>query len=149
MFLYLTTTGRRTGFPREIEIWFTERDGRFYLIAEHRERANWVRNIRADSRVQVRVGDRRFAGTARVVEDEQEPDLARAVKALSDAKYSWSYGLIVESRRNSEIIGRQLVRGRRTPRQGPEARCVEAARKSPGASGRQPSAAALRLSLTP
>jgi deazaflavin-dependent oxidoreductase (nitroreductase family) len=96
MFLYLTTTGRRTGFPREIEIWFTERDGRFYLIAEHRERANWVRNIRAESRVQVRVGDRRFAGTARVVEDEQEPDLARAVKALSHAKYGWSDGLIVE-----------------------------------------------------
>jgi len=39
MFLYLTTVGRRTGLSREIEIWFTERDGRFYIIAEHRERA--------------------------------------------------------------------------------------------------------------
>jgi deazaflavin-dependent oxidoreductase (nitroreductase family) len=96
MFLYLTTTGRRTGFPREIEIWFTGHDGRFYLIAEHRERANWVRNIRADSRVQIRVGDRQCAATARVVEDEREPDLARTVKALSDAKYGWSDGLIVE-----------------------------------------------------
>jgi len=96
MFLYLTTTGRRTGFPREIEIWFTERNGRFYLIAEHRDRAHWVLNIRADSRVQVRVGDRRFTGTAGVVEDELEPDLAREVKALSHAKYGWSDGLIVE-----------------------------------------------------
>ena len=33
MFLYLTTIGRRTGLPREIEIWFTERDGRYYVIA--------------------------------------------------------------------------------------------------------------------
>jgi len=96
MFLYLTTKGRRTGFPREIEIWFTERDGRFYLIAEHRDRANWVLNIRAESRVQARVGDRRFSGTARVVEDEVEPDLARVIKALSNAKYGWSDGLIVE-----------------------------------------------------
>jgi deazaflavin-dependent oxidoreductase (nitroreductase family) len=96
MFLYLTTTGRRTGLAREIEIWFTELGERFYLIAEHRERANWVRNIQANPRVHVRVGDRQFDGTARVVEDEPEQELARAVKALSDAKYGWSDGLIVE-----------------------------------------------------
>jgi hypothetical protein len=52
MFLYLTTTGRNSG-QREIEIWFTERGGRFYVIAEHRERANWVRNIPAQPQVSV------------------------------------------------------------------------------------------------
>jgi deazaflavin-dependent oxidoreductase (nitroreductase family) len=96
MFLYLTTTGRRTGLAREIEIWFTELGGHFYVIAEHGERANWVRNIRADPRVHVRVGDRRFEGTARPVADEREPELTQAVKALSDVKYGWSDGLIVE-----------------------------------------------------
>src|SRR5262245_33735188 len=96
MFLYLTTTGRRTGLPREIEIWFTERDGHYYLIAEHRERAHWVQNIQAQPHVHVRLGDERFGATARVVEDAHEPELASAVKALSDAKYSWSDGLIVE-----------------------------------------------------
>jgi deazaflavin-dependent oxidoreductase (nitroreductase family) len=95
-YLYLTTTGRRTGLPREIEIWFTEHDGRFYIIAEHRDRANWVRNIVANARVQARVGDRRFDAVARIVHDQCEPDLARAVKALSDAKYGWSDGLVVE-----------------------------------------------------
>lgn len=96
MFLYLTTTGRRSGLPREIEIWFTEREGRFYVIAEHRERAQWVRNILADPHVRVRAGDRAFAGVARPVPDEREPELVRAVKALSDAKYRWSDGLVVE-----------------------------------------------------
>jgi deazaflavin-dependent oxidoreductase (nitroreductase family) len=96
MFLYLTTTGRRTGLPREIEIWFTERDGNYYLIAEHRERAHWVGNIQAQPHVNVRLGDRRFEATARVVEDAREPELASAVKALSDAKYGWSDGLVVE-----------------------------------------------------
>jgi deazaflavin-dependent oxidoreductase (nitroreductase family) len=96
MFLYLTTTGHRTGVAREIEIWFTELGGHFYIIAEHGERANWVRNIQANPLVHVRVGDRRFEGTARLVADEREPELARAVKALSDAKYGWSDGLIVE-----------------------------------------------------
>ena len=42
-FLYLTTTGRLSGQPRQIEIWFTERDGRYYLLAEHGEQAGWVR----------------------------------------------------------------------------------------------------------
>jgi deazaflavin-dependent oxidoreductase (nitroreductase family) len=96
MFLYLTTIGRRTGLPREIEIWFTERDGRFYLIAEHREDANWVRNIRANGNVRVRVGERRVAAVARVVDSDREVDLSHAVKALSEAKYGWSDGLIVE-----------------------------------------------------
>ena len=95
-YLYLTTTGRRTGLPREIEIWFTERDSRFYIIAEHGERANWVRNIRANPQVQVRVGYLRLHGTARLVDGEREPGLASAVKALSDAKYGWSDGLVVE-----------------------------------------------------
>jgi deazaflavin-dependent oxidoreductase (nitroreductase family) len=67
MFLYLTTTGRVSGQPREIEIWFTERDGRYYLIAEHRERANWVRNLQARPQVTVRLGDRQFDATARIV----------------------------------------------------------------------------------
>ena len=96
MFLYLTTTGRRTGLSREIEIWFTERGDRYYLIAEHRERADWVRNLQAQPRVHVRLGDRQFDATARVVDDAREPELASAVTALSDAKYGWSDGLIVE-----------------------------------------------------
>jgi len=44
----------------------------------------------------VRVGDLQFTGTARLVVDEREPALARNVKALSDAKYGWSSGLITE-----------------------------------------------------
>ncbi len=96
MFLYLTTTGRVSGEPREIEIWFTERGGKFYVIAEHRERANWVRNIQASPQVKVRVGDRHFVAAARIVDDDREPELAAAVKALSDGKYGWSDGLVVE-----------------------------------------------------
>src|SRR5437762_640288 len=57
-YLYLTTTGRRTGQPREIEIWFTQRGGLYYLVAEHRERAQWVRNLRLAPRVAVRVRGR-------------------------------------------------------------------------------------------
>jgi deazaflavin-dependent oxidoreductase (nitroreductase family) len=93
-YLYLTTTGRRSGRPREIEIWFTEAGGRFYLIAEHGEDAAWVRNLRAEPRVTVRVGDRRFAATARVV--QAHGPTWRDARARSEAKYGWGDGLVVE-----------------------------------------------------
>ena len=95
MYLYLTTTGRITGQPREIEIWFTEHGGRFYLVAE-RESANWVRNIQSQPQVRFRVGEAEHNAVARVVRNEREPQLAAEVKALFDAKYGWSDGLVVE-----------------------------------------------------
>jgi deazaflavin-dependent oxidoreductase (nitroreductase family) len=95
-FLYLTTRGRGSGQPREIEIWFTNREGRQYMIAEHGERAQWVQNIRADARVSWRLGERAFRGRARVVDPVAESALSIAVKALSTFKYGWGEGLVVE-----------------------------------------------------
>jgi deazaflavin-dependent oxidoreductase (nitroreductase family) len=94
MYLYLTR-GRVTGQPREIEIWFTEQGRHFYLVAEQ-ESANWVRNILSQPQVKVRVGDAEFSAIARGVHNDREPQLAATVKALFDAKYGWSDGLIVE-----------------------------------------------------
>jgi deazaflavin-dependent oxidoreductase (nitroreductase family) len=95
-YLYLTTTGRRTGLPREIEIWFTHRAERFYIIAERRERTHWVQNVLSNPAVRFRVGGSTFSGRARVVEAAAEPELVREVQAMSDEKYGWSDGLIVE-----------------------------------------------------
>jgi hypothetical protein len=44
--LHLTTLGRKTGLPREIEIWFIVCCGCIYLFAETGETADWVKNIR-------------------------------------------------------------------------------------------------------
>jgi deazaflavin-dependent oxidoreductase (nitroreductase family) len=95
-FLYLTTTGRRSGQPRQIEIWFTEREGRYYVIAEHLRETHWVRNIGADARVHVRVGDQEFQATGRVIDFATEPDLHEAIQELSERKYGWGDGLVVE-----------------------------------------------------
>jgi deazaflavin-dependent oxidoreductase (nitroreductase family) len=95
-YLYLTTTGRRTGRPREIEIWFTRRGRRYYLVAERRERTHWVQNLERVPRVRVRVGRRAFTATARVVGAKAEPELVKAVKKLSEKKYGWGDGLVVE-----------------------------------------------------
>jgi deazaflavin-dependent oxidoreductase (nitroreductase family) len=96
-YLYLTTRGRTTGQPREIEIWYTHGDV-FYILAEY-ETSNWVRNVRACADVQVRVAGSDFAGTARIVSPESEPELHRKVQSLSREKYGWGDGLVVELRR--------------------------------------------------
>jgi deazaflavin-dependent oxidoreductase (nitroreductase family) len=92
-YLYLTTRGRKSGAPREIEIWFTHREGRFYIIAEYAT-SNWVQNLIVYPEVQVRVAENSFKARARVI--PSETDLSRAVQQLSRDKYGWGDGLIVE-----------------------------------------------------
>jgi deazaflavin-dependent oxidoreductase (nitroreductase family) len=95
-YLYLTTTGRRTGRPREIEIWFTRHRARYYLVAEHGVAAQWVQNLLAHPTVRARVGAQRFRGRARVVDARAERALVATVRRLSEAKYGWGAGLVVE-----------------------------------------------------
>ena len=95
-FLYLTTTGRRSGQPRETELWFAARAGRYYVVAEHRHDAAWVQNLTAEPRVRVRLGEASFAARARAVLESDEPDLALAVQELFEHKYGWGEGLVVE-----------------------------------------------------
>lgn len=95
-YLYLTTIGRRTGGAREIEIWFTQRNDRHYVISEQYDRAQWVRNIHANPNVRWRVGNATFTGRARVVGPATEPELAEVVQSRSREKYGWGEGLIVE-----------------------------------------------------
>ncbi len=95
-FLYLTTVGRKTGLPWEIEIWFVEENGKYYVVAEHREESQWVKNIRHHPQVHVRIGDREFNATARVLDEEHDRDIYHRARVLEKAKYGWDEGLPVE-----------------------------------------------------
>jgi deazaflavin-dependent oxidoreductase (nitroreductase family) len=95
-FLYLTSTGWKTGHPHTIEIWFVAYEARYYVVSELRERSHWVRNIRHNPAVIFRVSETTFEGTGRIVDPVAEPELAAAIAARMDAKYEWSDGLIVE-----------------------------------------------------
>ena len=79
--------------PREIEIWFTHREARFYVIAEYAT-SNWVQNLVAYPEVEVRVAGNNFKALARVVSPES--DLSRAIQQRSRKKYGWGDGLVVE-----------------------------------------------------
>jgi hypothetical protein len=46
-YCYLTTTGRISGRPHEIEIWFGINENSLYLLSGGGERSDWVKNIRS------------------------------------------------------------------------------------------------------
>lgn len=72
----ITTTGRRTGEPRRIEIVFHNFDGHIYISGTPRpEERAWIANLRADPRLTVHLkGDvaADLPAAARIIEDEQE-----------------------------------------------------------------------------
>jgi deazaflavin-dependent oxidoreductase (nitroreductase family) len=78
-YCYLTTTGRVSGEPREIEIWFGLVGATVYLLSGGADRANWVRNLRCDPAVTVRIAGTTWPGRARIVEDADEDERARTL----------------------------------------------------------------------
>ena len=94
-YLYLTTRGRRSGLPREIEIWFTHREGRFYLIAEY-PTSDWLQNLQADPAASIRIAGENVSVGARLIDRETEPDLHRSIAETSRQKYGWGDGTVVE-----------------------------------------------------
>lgn len=98
-YLYLMTTGRKSGLPRQIEIWFVEHEHCWYLVSEGRENADWVKNLIANPTAEVRIGSREAVPVAvrgRTLDSAADKATADAVSAKMEAKYGWSNGLIVE-----------------------------------------------------
>jgi deazaflavin-dependent oxidoreductase (nitroreductase family) len=77
-YCYLTTTGRRSGRPHEIEIWFGLANGVLYLLAGGGRSSDWVRNLIQQPQVRLRLRERVYEASARVLEPGTEEDaLAR------------------------------------------------------------------------
>jgi deazaflavin-dependent oxidoreductase (nitroreductase family) len=76
-YCYVTTTGRRSGSPHTVEIWFALHGSTVYLLSGGREASDWVKNLRVHPTVGLRLGDRDMICHARIVEDEAEDALAR------------------------------------------------------------------------
>lgn len=87
-YCYLTTTGRVTGLPRTIEIWFAVDGQTLYLLAGNREQSGWVKNLLCTPEVDIRLNRTHFTGCARIVEEAQEEVHARQ---LVFAKYQPRY----------------------------------------------------------
>ena len=80
-YCYLTTIGRVSGNPHEIEIWFGLNDTTLYILSGGRDKSDWVKNSMKNPAVTVRIKKHIFTATARIVKDEKEETLARNLLA--------------------------------------------------------------------
>ena len=99
-FCYLTTNGRVTGRPHEIEIWFAllPETRTLYMLSGGGDRSDWVKNLRRNPEVTVRIAEERFSGHAREAGDAEEDQLARR---LLVEKYESSPGSLENWRRTA------------------------------------------------
>jgi deazaflavin-dependent oxidoreductase (nitroreductase family) len=87
-YCYITTTGRTSGRPHTIEIWFAVDGDRAYVLSGGGEGSDWVKNLLAHPTVGLRIGDRDMLARAHVIEDPVEDASARRVLL---EKYSPKY----------------------------------------------------------
>ena len=101
-FCHLTTTGRVTGNPHRIEIWFVLVGETMYLMAGGRDRSDWVRNLQALPDVEVEIGGRKRATTAQIVEVGSEED--RLARQAMLEKYARREGDLTEWWRDALVV---------------------------------------------
>ena len=89
-YCYLTTKGRVSGRPHEIEIWFGIQGKTLYLLSGGGEGSDWVKNLLKESSVAVRITEYNFVGTARIVSNEEEDMMARYM--LAEKYQEWKEG---------------------------------------------------------
>ena len=98
-YCYLTTVGRVTGRPHTIEIWYVVHDGSAWLFTEPDGGTDWVRNLRREPRVMLRVGPVEVVARASVVEVPEDANVRRAVadryKSTDDGLDDWARGALV------------------------------------------------------
>lgn len=80
-YCYLTTTGRKTGKPHEIEIWFGVNGGSIYLLSGGMDSSDWVKNLLKDPNVTLHIAGQTFPALARIVTDKDEESQAREIVA--------------------------------------------------------------------
>jgi nitroimidazol reductase NimA-like FMN-containing flavoprotein (pyridoxamine 5'-phosphate oxidase superfamily) len=98
-FCYLTTE-RVTGRPHEIEIWFSlvPETRTLYMLSGGRDRSDWLKNLRRNPEVTVRITGEEVTGRAREARNAEEEELARR---LLVEKYESSPGRLENWRRTA------------------------------------------------
>jgi deazaflavin-dependent oxidoreductase (nitroreductase family) len=86
----LTTTGRKTGKRRSRCVRAIRRGDKVFLVAIGGEFSSWVKNVRANPSVQLRISGGTFSGTARELRDAAERD--EAMTAFCGTVVPFDYG---------------------------------------------------------
>lgn len=81
----LETTGRRSGQPRRNPVGKSLDGDTFWIVAEHGEAAAYVKNMRANPRVRVKLGRRWREGTAHPMPEDDWRERQRSMPGLNAA----------------------------------------------------------------
>ncbi|WP_367322444.1 nitroreductase/quinone reductase family protein [Streptomyces sp. HUAS ZL42] len=81
----LETTGRVSGVPRRTPVGGRRVGDSFWLVSEFGERSQYVRNIKADPRVRVRIRGRWHTGTAHLLRDDDPIARLRSLPRFNSA----------------------------------------------------------------
>lgn len=81
----LETIGRKSGEPRHTAIGGRVIDGAFWLVSEHGDRADYVRNIKANPAVRVRIDGQWRTGTAHLVPEDDPQARLRLLPQMNSA----------------------------------------------------------------
>lgn len=106
-FGYLTTTGRRTGKPHTVEIWFAVGGDVIYLLSGGGGSSDWCRNLAAEPVASFRIARTEYPVKGRRINGRKEQALARR---LVFEKYAPGYGGdLTEWRDNAAPFALDLV----------------------------------------
>ena len=75
----LETTGRKSGEPRRTPLGGSRVGNEFWFVSEFGEKSQYVKNIRADPNVRVRLRGRWHNGTAHLVPDDDPHERLRSL----------------------------------------------------------------------
>jgi deazaflavin-dependent oxidoreductase (nitroreductase family) len=81
--IVLETTGRTSGLPRRTPVGGRRVGDSFWLVSEFGERSQYVRNIKADPRVRVRLRGRWHTGTAHLLPDDDPVARLRSLPRMN------------------------------------------------------------------
>jgi deazaflavin-dependent oxidoreductase (nitroreductase family) len=76
----LETTGRKSGLPRRNPVGNGLDGDTFWIVSEHGHRSQYVKNIKANPAVRIRVGRRWRTGTAHILEDDDPLERQKSMR---------------------------------------------------------------------
>jgi deazaflavin-dependent oxidoreductase (nitroreductase family) len=79
----LETTGRKSGQPRLTAVGGSVVKNKFWMVSEHGEHSDYVRNIKADPAVRVRINGQWRNGTAHLLPDDDPRQRLRSLPRLN------------------------------------------------------------------
>ena len=81
----LETVGRKSGQPRRTAIGGRVIDKQFWMVSEHGEHSHYVRNIKANPLVRVRIHGRWRTGTAHLLPADDAKERLRSLPGVNSA----------------------------------------------------------------